>query len=400
MKIYQINCSSYGSTGKLALALHNRLLKDGNESRVGYGYGKCNLQGTYRISNWFDTHVHDRLSRYTGLIGWFSVLCTLRLLQDVTKFNPDIIHLHNLHGNYVNVSILLRYLRRSKRKVLFTLHDCWAFTGKCPHFTLIGCNKWKDTCHNCPLLKDFPSSDLFDTSKLLFNQKKKLLIPLQNMRLVTVSEWLAGVTKQSFLRTKQIDVVSNGIDISIFRIKDIAYLKAKLKLSDKFILLGVASTWGNRKNLEKWLLLRNALDDNYSIVLVGLNKNQVLDLPSGMIAIEKTENQEELADYYNMADVLINMSKEESFGLVTIEAMACGTPVIAYNSTANPELVAGDRGIVIDNDEVDAMKKAVEQMKAVGKTYFSKNCRSFAENGYTIDTMYNKYKKLYNEMVL
>lgn len=403
MKVYQINCSSYGSTGKLALAIHQRLLEAGEESRVGYGYGKCKKEGTYRISNWLDIRLHARLSKYTGLIGWFSVICTLRLLLDIKQFNPDIIHLHNLHGNYVNIPLLLRYLRKSKKKILFTLHDCFAFTGKCPHYTMAGCNKWKDYCYDCPQLRDFPCIRLFDTSRLLYRQKKKLFTLIPGARITTVSQWLANEARQSYLRTKRIDVVPNGIDTTVFQIKaleDTAKLRTELCLEGKIILLGVASSWSRQKGLNQWYCLRDILDSKYAIVLIGLSKLQAEGLPTGIFAIEKTENQEQLADYYNIADLLINMSQEESFGLVTVEAMACGTPVIVSPFTANPELVNKERGMIVDTTDVEAIRKGIEHIINVGKSYYKPYCRSFVEKGYTTEVMYCIYHKIYRELLM
>jgi putative colanic acid biosynthesis glycosyltransferase len=396
--VLQINCSSNGSTGKIALSIHSYLLSKGFNSYFAYGYGKCEVVNTFQISNWLDIRLHDKLSQLIGLQGYFSILATFRLLSKISDIKPDIIHLHNIHGNYINISMLLLYIKKHNIRVIYTLHDCWAFTGKCPHFVSVKCEKWKNECNNCPQLNTYPRSLFFDNSKKCFNSKKKMITNLNDIMIVTVSEWLESVTKKSFLSPLPIKTIYNGIDTSIFKHTK-KNIKEYYNISDKFLILGVASTWEERKGLKDFRELASRLDKDTAIILVGLNKEQLNDLPKNIIGISRTENVNELVELYSAADVFINFSIEETFGLVVAEAMACGTPAIVYNSTASPELVNEGTGFIIEPLDINEVTIAISEIKKNGKVNYSNKCVNRVTNNFDIKLMLKNYLDTYTNIL-
>lgn len=359
MTIVQINCSANGSTGNIAKAIHRKLLNEGYNSYIFYEQGKPEDKNMFRIGNYFELHTHAVLSRNLGLQGYFSYFATYRLIRKLKKISPDIIHLHNLHGSYLNLPMLFCYLKRSEVKVVITLHDCWLFTGKCPHFTVVGCNKWQECCGKCPQLSTYPRSKIDITKKLLKDKKKWLTGFGDRLQIVAVSNWLRDTAKQSFLNRYSIKTIYNGINTDIFYPRETSRVKTKYGLNGKVVILGVASGWGEAKGLKEFLALAQKLSPDEVIVLVGLTAEQCQNMPNHIIGIERTENQDELAELYSAADVFVNPSKEETFGMVTAEALACGTPVIVYNSTACAEIVDEDDGWVVDNNIIDVVLSVV-----------------------------------------
>lgn len=363
MTVAQINCSANGSTGNIAKAIHRTLLGNGDNSYIFFGGGTPTEKNMVRIGNYTSLHIHAVLSRNLGKQGYFSFFATKNLIRKLKKIQPDIIHLHNLHGSYLNLPLLFHYLKKSNANIVLTLHDCWLFTGKCPYFTMIGCYKWKDNCGHCPQLDIYPRSKVDTTSKSLADKKKWLSGFGNRMQIVAVSNWLRDTAKQSFLSQYPIKTIYNGIDTEVFHPTSENTVGKKYGIQDdKFVILGVASVWDDRKGLAEFLELSKKISDSDVIVLVGLSEKQILNLPSNVIGIERTENQKELAQLYSRANVFVNPSKEETFGLVTAEAMACGTPVIVYDSTACAEMVDASC-IVLNIEEKETMIDAVTKIK-------------------------------------
>ena len=380
--VAQINCASYGSTGMLCRILHSDMQKNGAKSYFFYGYGKCALRNSYTISNWFDRRLHDRLSAITGLQGFFSVICTIRMLIKLGRINPDIVHLHNIHGNYVNYPILLKGLKN--KCVLLTLHDCWAFTGKCPHYSAAQCNKWKTGCKECPQLHSYPRSLFFDTSALTYQLKKKLFTDLTSLTVVTVSDWLKAQAEHSFLgRDIPIYRIYNGIDTDVFKPTE-NHFKEEYNIEDKFMILGVSNVWSANKGLDAFIQLRERLDDKFALVIVGTD--QALN---GIITIGRTEDQRQLAGIYTAADMFFSPSLEETFGLVTAEAIACGTPVIVYNATACPEIVCENNGFVVEPRNIDQV------VECINKNYDKKLDVQFSKDIFSTEIMIDNYRKIY-----
>ncbi|MBQ8351563.1 MAG: glycosyltransferase [Clostridia bacterium] len=391
MKVVQINCSASGSTGNIAKAIHRELLSQGDESYIfySYGFGTATEQNMYPIGNYVSLHSHAVLSRYLGKQGYFSYFATRKLIRQIARLKPDVIHLHNLHGSYLHLPSLFKFLKKSESNVLITLHDCWLFTGKCPHFTVIGCHKWKETCGSCPQLSIYPRSKVDTTQKSLQDKKKWLSGFGDRLRIVAVSNWLRDTAKQSYLSQYSIETIYNGINVDMFFPRETKNVKNKYNLNGKFVILGVSSQWNEQKGLGEFLQLSQQLSEEEIIVLVGLTREQIQSLPHNIIGIQRTENQEELAELYSAADVFVNPSKEETFGLVTAEAMACGTPAIVYDSTACAEIVDEECGVILQPD------KEYSLIDIIRNTQGKQVSRPFC---FTNDRMVENYKKIYGEM--
>lgn len=364
MKVVQINCSSGGSTGNIAKAIHKKLIENGNESYIFFGVGNSDDENIQPVSPYFFVRGHALLSKLTGLQGYFSYFFTKKLLHKIKTINPDVIHLHNLHGSYLCLPTLFRFLKQYKGKIVITLHDCWLFTGKCPHFTEAKCYKWKTQCEKCPQLAVYPRSCFFDRSKKMQRDKRKWLSGLQNTQIITVSDWLKKTAEQSFLSSYSIKRIYNGINEKIFYPRnDFKDLRKRYNVENDFVILGVSSNWNEQKGLGDFYKLSKLLQKDEKIILVGLTPQQIENLPPNIIGITRTENQDELARLYSMADVFVNMSIEETFGLVTAEAMACGTLVIVYDSTACGEIVTKDTGFVLPPHMVDRLYETIKKIK-------------------------------------
>lgn len=323
---------------------------------------------------------------------------TERVVEKIEALNPDVIHLHNLHGYYINYEVLFAYLKEAKKPIVWTFHDFWSITGHCAHFDYNGCEKWKTLCHDCKHHKEYPFS-LIDRSKRNYLLKKKMFTGLDNVTLVPVSSWVGTLLAQSFLKDYPIRVIYNGIDTKMFRPRN-SDVKARLCLEGKFVLLGVASPWSPMKGLYDYYDLRRNLTDDFAIVMVGLSKKQIEALPHGIIGIERTQSQDELAEYYSMADVTLNLSYQETFGMTTIEGMACGTPGIVYNKTASPELVSPETGYAVEAKNIKAIVKAVLEIKKKGKASYAEACRKRVLDNFDKNDRFADYVDLYDSLIV
>lgn len=397
MKVYQINvvCGS-GSTGRIAADLAYTIQKYGGKSRIAYGRGDA-PEGidSIRISNKRDLYVHAMLTRITDKHGLYSKGATKRLVKDIRKYNPDIIHLHNIHGYYVNYEMLFSFLKNYNKPIVWTLHDCWSYTGHCAYFDYVGCEKWKTTCFECPQKNKYPVSILKDNSKDNFQRKKEAFTELEKITIVTVSEWLKKITQDSFLKKFPIKKISNGINLQIMKPTD-SNLREKYQLENKKILLGVASVWDERKGLGTFVELEKLLSEQYKIVLIGLSKQQKENVSKNILAIDRISNPKEMAKWYTVADIFVNTSVEETMGLTTIEAMACGTPVIVMNTTASPELVNENCGMIVEPNDLEMLKNAVIMLNKSKQA--SDYCISHASE-YEKDKQYQKYIDLYKKIL-
>lgn len=362
MKVLQINivCGIL-STGRIATDLRDILISNGHSCKIAYGSltpKNISLNDCIKIGTKFDLYTHIALSRITDKAGFYSKLATAKLIKQIKQYDPDIIHLHNIHGYYINIKMLFEYLAESNKKVVWTLHDCWSFTGHCAHFDLINCTKWKTGCFACPQKNTYPSSYLFDNSKKNYEKKKSLFTNVKNMTIVTPSAWLANLAKQSFLNKYPIKVINNGINLSSFKPSPSDF-KEKYNICGKHIVLGVASSWSEKKGLNDFAKLSSMLGENYKIILVGVSDTQKELLPKNIICIPKTNSIKELAEIYTAADVFVNLSYEDVFSTVNLEALACGTPVITYKSGGNPECINETCGIAVSRGDLDAAKEKI-----------------------------------------
>ncbi len=314
--------------------------------------------------------LHYVLGRLTGRNGRYSTPSTRSLIRKIKKFEPDLIHLHNLHNFCINLPLFFRFLKKSKIPVVWTLHDCWTFTGHCPYFDMVECDKWKTSCHHCPQISIYPESQR-DRSAKEHKDKKKWFGALPDLTLVTPSQWLSELTKQSYLQKFPIKVINNGIDLKTFTPSPSDFRK-KFNLENKHILLGVSFGWSQRKGLDVFEELSKRLGEEYQIVLVGADKGEI-SLPDNIISISRTANQKKLAEIYTAADLFVNPTREENYPTVNMEAISCGTPVLTFRTGGSPEIPNETCGVVVEKNDIDAMEKEIRRI-CTEKPFSPENC--------------------------
>lgn len=390
MKIVQINTFPYKATGSIMMNIHNKLLEIGEESYVVWGRGReAENEHEITILDNIGVKFHGIYTRLTDKTGFASKRATKRLIQELDRIQPDIIHLHNIHGYYVNIEMLFEYLKRNMIKVVWTFHDCWPFTGHCAYFDMIGCERWKKGCYGCPQKRTYPVSLLRDNSKWNWEKKSELFTGL-DITIVTPSQWLKNIVEQSFLEQYKIEVINNGIDTEVFKPQKTSFYDSQ-KVSNKKIILGVASEWAERKGLIDFIKLRGLLSrDEYSIVLVGLEKKQIRELPDGIIGVERTANVQELVGIYSKADYFFNPTYDDNFPTTNLEAIACGTPVITYKTGGSPETICKQTGWVIEKGDLEAVLGILEKDIVLENVSLDKAFKK--------QSMIQSYLKLYTEI--
>ena len=361
LNILQINGGSTGSTGKIMFGIKKVAEKAGYEVCCASPVTLTNRNRSdyHAIGNSFGRKSSVLLSRITGLNGCFAVPATVEFLRYVSHFRPSVIHLHNLHDSYINIPMLFDYIRKNHIPVVWTLHDCWAFTGHCPHFIYEKCFRWKDGCHDCPRYEEYPKS-FTDNSQWMWKRKKEWFTGVENMTIVTPSGWLANLVKQSFLKEYPVQVIHNGIDLKVFKPTESDF-REKYQIAEcKKIILGTAFEWGVRKGLDVFVELAGRLDrEKYQIVLVGTSDTIDKLLPGNIISVHRTQNQKQLAEIYTAADMFVNPTREDNYPTVNMEALACGTPVITFNTGGSPEIPDEACGVVVPCDDTDAMERTI-----------------------------------------
>ena len=391
MKLLQINSTcGFGSTGRIAADILNTVTENGGEGIICYGRGTSpNGVPSYKIGNETLVKIHGVFSRITDRQGFYSTKATKDLIRKIEEYNPDIIHLHNIHGYYLDIRVLFDYLKKCGKPVVWTLHDCWAFTGHCAYFTASGCEKWKTWCGNCPSKKEYPQSLIFDNSEKNYSEKKELFTGLANMTLVTPSVWLKELAKQSFLSEYPIKVINNGINIDVFKPTESDFRK-KHNIENKKIFLGVASVWEERKGLSDLIKLADLLKEDEKLILVGLTGKQISELPKGVLGIERTESAEELAEIFSAADVFLNPTYEDNYPTTNLEAIACGTPVVTYETGGSPESLINGRGISVAVGDIEAMYNAAQSLVGV---------KTDNPGDFDARKKYSEYVELYNNLL-
>ena len=371
-RILFINSVCNGSTGSICKNLYKAAVEAGHECCIAYGRGEAPKEfKTIKIGNKLDIYLHVLKARLFDASGFGSKHATKEFIKKIDEFKPDIIHLHNIHGYYVNIEILFKYLRAHPEiKKIWTLHDCWAFTGHCAYYTYAKCNKWQRCCNsNCPNKNEYPKA-IFSKVEKNFNRKKEIFNNVENMILVTPSEWLKNEVEKSYLKSYQIEVINNGVDTKIFKYTK-SNIKEKYSIKNKKVILGVASVWDKRKGLDIFIKLSKRLDSNYQIVLIGLNKNQQKKVSDNIIGITRTENVQELVKWYSAAEVLFNPTLEDNYPTVNLEAIACGTPVITFDTGGSPESAFADESTTIFSKSVD---ESVIKILNINKADIKQKC--------------------------
>lgn len=405
MRVLQINTFYlYGSTGRIMYDLKKVMETNGIQSYAAFGHGynpTAEEQDTvYRIVSDCGLLISKFWTKTTGHHGFNNKSETKRLLKWIDEVKPDIIHMHNIHNHYLNIRILLEYIAEKHIPCVLTMHDCWTFTGHCAYFDYSGCNKWKTGCEHCPSLRDYPKTFApIDPSSWNYKMKKKLFAPL-NITFVSPSQWLCDLQRLSFLKDKPCVVINNGVDTEVFRpIK--SNVREEYGIGNRKMILAVAGGLAPRKGREYLLKLPTLLHDDEVLVLVGLQKGQDALLPNTpkVIGINRTKTSDELVGLYSEADIFINPTLEDNFPTTNIEALACGTPIVAFSSGGSTEVITSSTGIAVEPRDMDGLLSAIREVLAKGKSHYTNACRKKAVTDYNKDVQYGKYIELYNKII-
>lgn len=401
MKIIEFNTTHQGSTGNIMLNIARCARADGLEvttfSTNSWGKGKKNqklprIEGHKYYGSFYESFLHNLFGKVFAKNGGFERFATARVLREFDKIKPDVIHLHNLHGFNVNLPMLFKYIKKKKIRVIWTLHDCWSFTGQCPHYAMIGCERWKTHCHDCPLIGEYPKV-WWDNSSKIYDWKRKMFNGVEDLTIVTPSKWLAEQVAQSYLKNYPVNVINNGINLDVFAPTESDF-RTKYGCEDKHVVLGVSSVWNAKKGLDVFIELASRLDKNkYQIVLVGTDEATDAKLPDNVISIHRTENQAQLAEIYSAADVFVNPTREDTFPTVNIESLACGTPVVTFRTGGSPEILTEECGSVVDINDTGAMEREIARV-CEDKTYREESCVNRARN-FDMKDRFEEYVELY-----
>ena len=391
------------STGRIMQEIGELATQNGWESYVAYGRdgeGQCNSH-IIRIGNKLSIYWHAVMTRLFDRHGLGSTYVTRQFINQIQHLKPDIIHIHNIHGYILNYKVLFEYLYSCDIPVIWTIHDCWLYTGHCYYYSFVKCNKWQIQCTHCPQKKEFPTSWWLDRSEQNFLDKKKAFTAIShsNLTIVPVSDWIKGEMQKSFLKEYNYRVIHNGIDTRIFNVCESSECRSRYNLKDKFVILGVASIWSEEKGLFDFIKLAELLHPEEVIILVGVKPGQMKLLPCNIIGISRTENIHQLAELYSLADVFVNPTWQDNYPTVNMEAIACGTPVVTYRTGGSIESVTGDTGFIVEQGDIRGVLEAVRHVEERGKEYYKMRCREYALTHFRKEDRYAYYLELYDELL-
>ena len=400
MRILQINATyKTGSTGEIIAWIAESAAKAGMETYyvcASLPEGQCSDK-IYVMGNQLDHKIHAIESRLWGKQGSGSKIATAKMLKWVDKVRPDIIHLHNLHSNYINISMLFRYIQKRGIETVITLHDCWFFTGKCCHFLYDNCNRWKTGCGNCPRIRKEIPSYFHDRSAEVFAEKRKLIGENPYVHVVGCSDWITNLARQSLLRDRVEGTIHNGICVEVF-LPQKSDLRMQLSIEGKYVLLGMANKWLAEENRETYNLFQKTLRADERLMLIGCTTDQLLSLPNRVIGVGFIRNREELARYYSLADVFVNVTKVDTFPTVNLEALGCGTPVVTYDSGGSAEVINDKIGRVVPYGDADALRKAVDEIRLMNSEEISAYCVQYVQKYYRKENRFTEYVELYQKI--
>ncbi len=405
--LLQINAAlNTGSTGRIAEQIGDLAAKEGWHVIIAHGarYKNKSNHKTYQISFLFEEYIHWVKSFLFDSHGLSSSYGTKKLIKFIKKIKPDIIHIHNLHGYYVNYKLLFEYLNKTNIPLVWTFHDCWPYTGHCVYYSKAQCGKWKSAigCANCEFKGDYPNSLIDRASRNYVLKKEMFTSCIENLSIVSVSDWLSNEIKQSFFRNAKIYTIYNGVDTNKFypkSLEEVMALKIRHGLVGCHVLLGCANVFDERKGYSDYLKLSLLLPSNYKIVMIGLQKSKIKEVSKyNILGIPKTESIDELATWYSLADVTLSLSREETFGMTPVEGFACGTPAIVYNSTASPELISPDTGYVVECGDISKVADFAKLL-VLEKSKLSQNCINRALRLFNKEDKYREYIDLYNRLL-
>lgn len=399
MRIVQIN-AVYGcrSTGTIMRQLQDACFAQGIDAYVAYSWAdrpSTEIRNGYRIGNSLTEKTHALLSRIAGRQGYFSHFTTWLFLRFISRLKPDVVHLHNLHSNFIQLNCLLRFLAKNNIRTIITLHDCWYYTGGCFHYSSVNCQKWKDKCGNCPKrIKDTPAY-LVDASRSVLLDRKKYLNSIPRLTIIGASKWISEECRQSVIGIKDIRYIHNGFDFSVFQPKESSWRK-KLGLEGKYIIIGPANKWYQKINQPTLNYFVRTMYDDMVLVLFGAIPNQSVE--SGrLMHIDYIESASEMAQLYSMADVMVNCSREDTLSSLNIECQACGTPVITYDATGNKETVDGKFSLSVTSGDFEDLFSAMLKVREIGKKNICNNCISWARQEFSYNDFIDSYISLYKE---
>lgn len=378
-------------------------MKEGWDNYIAYSKGRDGVKESQSklvpVGSRISVGIHGLLTRFFDMHGLGSWLATRRFVKEIERLCPDVIHIHNLHGYFLNYKVLFDYLSKADIPVVWTVHDCWLYTGHCYHYASVGCEKWRKQCEKCPQKKAFPTSIFLDRSKQNYIDKKKAFTSLPNLTIVTVSEWMKGEMSQSFLKDCRYQVIHNGIDLNVFEPQmDDKAVRERYGLGDKHIILGLASIWSKEKGWDDFMEMSKMLNDDEVIVMVGVTEEQQKRLPENIVGIRRTENVRQLAELYSAAVAFVNPTWQDNYPTVNLEAIACGTPVVTYRTGGSIEAVTEKTGYVVEQGDVKGLLDAVREIERKGNLEYKADCRAHALANFRKEDRYADYLKLYENL--
>ncbi|MBQ4516639.1 MAG: glycosyltransferase [Clostridia bacterium] len=402
MKVLQINAVyGTGSTGVIMQDIHNLCLNEGIDSYAAYSHSpisKDDIVGGYAIGSTIGKKIHALFARLNGMQGYFSRFSTYRFLSYVKKLNPDIVQLHNLHSNYIHLNMLLKFLAKENKKTVIILHDCWFYTGGCFHYTSSGCDKWLKSCGNCPKKKSHINSHFLDRSAKVLKDRKKYLSAIKDLTVVGVSDWIAEEAKKTFLQSKCVLTIHNGVDMDVFKPTNSDF-KEKAGIKNKFVILGLASKFLSPINKETFEKVTASLAEDEVLLLLGCEEEQMQNLPERVLPMPFVTDRDMLCKIYSAADVFVNCTREESLSLVNVEAQACGTPTITYCNTGAKETVDNICGFSVESGNADELIKKIQFVKEKGKNSLSDKCIEWVKMNFEKNKNYKSYLNIFNDSV-
>lgn len=407
MKLLQINpvIRQNTSTGRIMQEIAELAIQHGWECYIAYSKGRDGMKPckakTVPVGNRWSTAWHGVMTRLLDRHGLTSNNATRRFIKEIEQIQPDIIHIHNIHGYFLNYKILFNYLSKAGIPVIWTVHDCWLYTGHCYHYAYAHCDRWKTVCHNCPQQRAFPTSYVVDRSRKNFRDKQQAFtsMPKDKLTLITVSEWMKKEMQQSFLKDYNYQVIHNGIDTDTFNSYDTEDIKKRYNLKGKHIILGVANIWSEEKGLNDFIRMASMLNEEEIIVLVGIKEEEKMLLPNSIIPIARTENVHQLAELYAAADVFINPTWQDNFPTVNLEAIACGTPVVTYQTGGSVEAITPETGVVVEQGNIPGLLHAARTIMEKGKGHYQTSCRRYALTHFRKEERYMEYLRLYEQLL-
>lgn len=399
MKVLQINAVyGQGSTGTIVRDIEKMCEESGMECYVASPDKKVlKAKHGYVIGNTLDHKIHALLSRIHGKQAYYSHIPTRNLIRWIDEIKPEIVHLHNLHSNYIHLNMLLHYLAEKDIKTIVTLHDCWFLTGGCFHYTAAGCDKWLTNCKNCPKKKEDTPAFFSKQSAKILADRKKLLLAIPHLYITGVSQWMANEALKTFLKDTPNYVITNGIDMEVFKPTPSDFRK-RLGLEDKYIILGPASKWLLSVNKQVMAEFSSIMQPDEVLLLFGVT-NAIDNLPDNIITYGYTKNREELAQLYTMVDVFANVTREDSLSLINVEAQACGTPVVTFNQTGPKETVDDINSFNVPVGDVHKLYEAVQKVRKQTTEDTVTQCVQFVHEKYEVYNTYKKYIELYKSII-